>query len=237
MSSRIRACLFDLYDTLVYFDEDGYRKKNNRLAEICGTEPDVFARAWRSLVVESNCGAFADTAARALRVQQLVGRSPDVDVADQIASEEQRFLREESILFPEAAGVLSTLHEAGVRLAIVTNASPSVWQAINAQGLGRWFECIVVSCELGVRKPDPRIYGEALSRLQVTAGESVFIGDGNDKELDGAKRVGMATMLIDRRMFKAVTTCQSSPGDIDVTGDSLWEVPVFLGLSDHRSQS
>jgi FMN phosphatase YigB (HAD superfamily) len=55
----------------------------------------------------------------------------------------------------------------------------------------------VFSCEVGLAKPDPHIYVEAVRRLQVDVSETWFIGDGGDDELSGTERAGL-------RAFKAL---------------------------------
>jgi putative hydrolase of the HAD superfamily len=54
-----------------------------------------------------------------------------------------------------------------------------------------WFDATVFSFEVGVAKPAPQIYLEALRRLEVSAPSAVFIGDGGDDELLGAERAGV----------------------------------------------
>ncbi len=55
----------------------------------------------------------------------------------------------------------------------------------------------VFSCEVGLAKPDPRIYELACRRLGVAAEEALFVGDGANDELAGADRAGMRAVLLD----------------------------------------
>ena len=55
------------------------------------------------------------------------------------------------------------------------------------------FDDIIISCEVGVMKPDPEIYRLALESVGVTPEESVFIDD-FAHNIEGAKRVGMQTI-------------------------------------------
>jgi putative hydrolase of the HAD superfamily len=53
------------------------------------------------------------------------------------------------------------------------------------------FECIVLSEELGIRKPDPAIFWHAAELLDVAPGDCLYIGDSYDNDVVGAKRSGM----------------------------------------------
>ena len=55
-----------------------------------------------------------------------------------------------------------------------------------------------LSWSVGVLKPDARIYRAALDALGVVPGEAAFVGDGRDRELQGARRLGLRTVLIER---------------------------------------
>ena len=57
-------------------------------------------------------------------------------------------------------------------------------------------DAAVLSCEVGLRKPDPRIYRMACERLGVTPRGCLYVGDGGSGELTGASRVGMDAVLI-----------------------------------------
>lgn len=81
------------------------------------------------------------------------------------------------------------------RLALLSNASPSL-----RRQLVRWphvlglFEVVIISAEVGLRKPDPRIYQLALQRLQLAPEEVVFVDD-KARNVEGARAVGMEGIL------------------------------------------
>ena len=54
----------------------------------------------------------------------------------------------------------------------------------------------ILSCEVGLTKPDPRIYQMACEGLQVSPGQCLYVGDGGSKELTGASESGMKAVLI-----------------------------------------
>jgi putative hydrolase of the HAD superfamily len=90
-------------------------------------------------------------------------------------------------------------------------------------GLGEYMEAITFSSELGVRKPDPRIFLETLRRMGVTAARSAFVGDRLLDDVAGAQALGMRTILT--RQFR-----QEDPGDIqpDAVVERFVEIPDAL---------
>jgi putative hydrolase of the HAD superfamily len=73
-------------------------------------------------------------------------------------------------------------------ISVCTQDVPEVW---DDTPLGGKFDATVFSCDVGVSKPEPRIYEIACEQLEVEAGECLFVGDGANDELPGAERAGM----------------------------------------------
>jgi putative hydrolase of the HAD superfamily len=78
-----------------------------------------------------------------------------------------------------------------VRTAIVSNAWPSARTMMTDAGLLDIADEIVLSCEAGSAKPDPRIYQEALRRLGVSAADALFIDD-TPGHVSAAESLGMS---------------------------------------------
>jgi putative hydrolase of the HAD superfamily len=79
--------------------------------------------------------------------------------------------------------------------------------------LNRFFRTIIISAELGVRKPHPRIFQKALRALNVKAFETVFVGDSLKADIFGAQNVGMKTILLEDAELKK--NRYTVPGDLD----------------------
>lgn len=93
-------------------------------------------------------------------------------------------------LLPGAEALLAAL--AGVRLGLITNGpSPLQWGKIDRLEIGSHFDAIVVSGDLGIHKPDPRIFFDALARLGVQPPRALFVGDSLEHDVRGAKQAGM----------------------------------------------
>ena len=97
-----------------------------------------------------------------------------------------------------AAETLERLERAGFRLAVISNAEGRVADDLAQAGLARWFETIVDSHEVGVAKPDPRIFEIALGRMGARPEEAVYVGDIHAFDVVGARAAGLQAILIDR---------------------------------------
>ena len=126
-----------------------------------------------------------------------VGNRLDVEVdVEAILAVRLRFMRD--ALVPDA-GVVETLTELrrrGIPTALVSNSTEDValvWPETPFAGL---FDAAVFSATAGFMKPDAEIYELALRQLEVSASETLFVGDGANNELEGARAVGMTPVLV-----------------------------------------
>lgn len=93
--------------------------------------------------------------------------------------------------------LLETLRGRGLRLALVSNTASPQWllqPVFQRQGLVERVDAIVLSSEVGKRKPHPAIFEAALRELGVDAGEAIHVGDRLEADVFGAARVGMKTV-------------------------------------------
>jgi HAD superfamily hydrolase (TIGR01509 family) len=94
-------------------------------------------------------------------------------------------------------GVLETLGilKEKYKLALVSNCAVGTDKLIHSLDLDYFFKCIILSYQVGVRKPDKRMYNEALKCLRLKAQECVFVAD-EISDLEGAREIGLATILV-----------------------------------------
>ncbi len=92
--------------------------------------------------------------------------------------------------------VLRTLSEK-YKLAIISNALSNVPRlAIERHDLARYFHTIVVSRDIGIRKPDPEIFYFTLNNLSVDVHEAVHVGDSLVDDVQGASSAGIKSIWI-----------------------------------------
>jgi putative hydrolase of the HAD superfamily len=96
-----------------------------------------------------------------------------------------------------AHALLEALRARGLKLALVSNTASPQWllePILERQGIIDRVDAVVLSSEVGKRKPHPAIFERALSELGVEAREALFVGDRLDADVLGASRVGMKTV-------------------------------------------
>ena len=81
-------------------------------------------------------------------------------------------------------------------MAVVTNGSKSQRDKIEALEATRYLDAVLISGEVGIAKPDPRIFRMALSRLNAAPGRAVYVGDSMEHDMAGARNAGMVTVYI-----------------------------------------
>ena len=85
------------------------------------------------------------------------------------------------------------------KLGIITNTDTSreehVRIALEKIGIEHYFDVIVTSVDVGYEKPDEKIFLTALKKLGVEASEAVMVGNRISKDILGANRIGMKSIL------------------------------------------
>ncbi|MCX4675583.1 HAD-IA family hydrolase [Streptomyces sp. NBC_01433] len=94
---------------------------------------------------------------------------------------------------------LDMLRRSGVRLALLSDASPEIAECWRTTPLAPYFHTVVFSCWEGAIKPAPRLFARALEQLDVPAHGTVYCGDGGGDELMGAQRAGLRALRVARR--------------------------------------
>ena len=97
-------------------------------------------------------------------------------------------------LYPHVAMTLIELMQMGIKRAVISDAPKlPVWLRIVGLGLHHYFDNIVTSEDFGAPKPNPQPFRKALEVLGTEAAETIMVGDWADRDIVGAKRVGMKT--------------------------------------------
>ena len=124
-------------------------------------------------------------------------------------------------LYADVLPCLQCLDDAGLAAGIVTNTDRDLLEAIEHFGLSRFVTAVSASYDVGVMKPDPRIYEHALAQAGVSAADAVMVGDSYHDDVRGAQAAGIVGILLDR----AGGSTKPAP-----TIRSLAELPAALGL-------
>ena len=100
--------------------------------------------------------------------------------------------------FADAIPFLENVRACGLRAVVVSDWDCSLADHLSQLGLREWVDGVVVSAEVGVTKPDPRIFRRALGLLGVAAHEVVHCGDDPVRDVAGAAAAGIRPILVDR---------------------------------------
>jgi HAD superfamily hydrolase (TIGR01509 family) len=99
---------------------------------------------------------------------------------------------------PNAVTVVEELSKE-YQIGAVSNGMPDVqYRKLESMDLRHLFSCIVLSEEVGIRKPDPRIFLRAAQLLGRQPAECLFVGDSYTSDIVGAKKAGMYTCWFNR---------------------------------------
>ncbi|NQX11073.1 HAD family hydrolase [Microbacteriaceae bacterium VKM Ac-2855] len=102
-------------------------------------------------------------------------------------------------LHTDALPVLDALSSRGVRLGVITNGELDFQlRKIRGVGLSPRLEHVVASGDVGVVKPDPRIFEIACERFGVAPHEALYVGDRLATDAIGAARAGLMGVFLDR---------------------------------------
>jgi HAD superfamily hydrolase (TIGR01549 family) len=87
---------------------------------------------------------------------------------------------------------------------LVTNYDhpPEIHRFLMTSGLDRWLDPVIISGELGIWKPDPRIIQAALDAIEVEPGEALYVGDSR-VDVEAALATGVTPVLIARQDGRA----------------------------------
>lgn len=195
------AVVFDLWGTLVdeltYPEANRliYRQKTDETADLLGLDRDEFAEAWADGAGERLVGAFS-TEGALLHICGRLGVEPDPDRLR--SAVEVRFEYAGGALSPRPGTVetLSTLRDLGYGVGLISNCAEEVSVLWSSTPFAPLVDTAVLSYDVRLAKPDPRIYAIAVEGLGVAAEECLYVGDGTSNELSGAERAGMTAVLM-----------------------------------------
>lgn len=231
-----RAVLFDLFDTLVLFHRERLPEVQIDGRRIRSTAGHLHA-ALRPFAPHVELPAFVDALfwswQEAERIRSDAHREvgaperfgllfarlelePSTEARDLLLATHMRELSKVVECPDHHVPLLKALRER-YRLAVVSNFdySPTCLTILEREGIADLFETIVISDEVGWRKPKPVIFETALDRMQaLSPAEALFVGDRADIDVIGARGVGMPTAWINREAARLPTDIQ--PPDFEI---------------------
>lgn len=220
----IEACVFDAYGTLFDFNAAVMRCRDE-----IGESAERLSDIWRQKQLQytwlrSLIGTHAD-------FWQVTGEALDfalaaVGIDNPDLRTRLMALYRELDTFPEVTDTLSRLKAAGMRTAILSNGAPDMLDAAAAAaGIDVLLDAVLSVEDVGIYKPDPRVYQLAVDRLGV-AKENICFLSSNGWDAAGAAAFGFRVVWVNRY----AQPVEHLPAKPDVILDTLSPLPTILGL-------
>lgn len=212
---NIKACVFDAYGTLF----DVHSAVGGHKARI-GDSADAVSALWRAKQLEytwlrSLMGRHADfwrVTGDALDYALDAHGIDDAQLRDDLM---QAYLALDA--YPEVEDVLKRLKSEGYRTAILSNGSPGMLEAaVTSAGIENLLDANISIEEVGIYKPDPRVYQLAVGRLDVRP-EEISFQSSNAWDAVGAATFGFQVAWVNRfgqRRERLTAEPQAEIGDL-----------------------
>jgi HAD superfamily hydrolase (TIGR01549 family) len=218
---KYHAVIFDMFDTLVNFKNVLLPLVHVNGREVRTTSPfvyEVLRPLCAGISFEEFFQAFVGSYRAAEEIRNRTHREvtarqrfgilfdrlnlPDgPDVAGLVEAGIAEHMRQlaRAMEFPESHRAVLDRLQPRYRLAVISNFDhgPTVEMALRLHGIRERFEVVVVSGDVGWRKPRPEIFAEAFRRMAILARDAIFVGDSPEVDVLGAQAVDMDVIWID----------------------------------------
>jgi len=200
----LRAVAFDHGNTLAEFrwDDGLWRQGVGAMLAVAGGDPAQAGRAAAALrrrfERDPADPAELDYAAAVAEVLGELGLTASADVVRRCIEAEYRCWAPARRVHPQTLALLDGVRALRLRCAVVADTfdPPGLFRAdLAAQGIAARVDAIVLSCELGVRRPHPAVYAAVAAVLDVDPAAVMFVGDRLREDVAGPAEAGMRTCL------------------------------------------
>ena len=227
MNRNFAAVIFDLDDTL-HNDTHAYQSAACEIAEAIAAERGVDAHALFEAFIAHTSRYWSALSAEHLNMPIAESRYElwgsalrDVGITDDatIRKVAQRYgecRRKYYSPFPGALELLGTLRERGKKLGLITNGfAETHYEKLELLGLQSSFDAILCADEVGMVKPDPKIFLHACELLDTPPARAAMVGDRYFRDIVGAREAGLFTVYISMHAEKIP---QGQTPDVTVKG-------------------
>ena len=217
----IKAVFFDFFNTLAYYQppreqvyldvcaEHGIYVEEKALAKSLPLADTFWRDENRHNLIDKRTeeGKLAFWTEYVIRVVKEAGAAIGRDLAGKILARMKQ-TKWEFKAFHDIINTLQILKERGLLLGLISNAGQDMQKTYKELGLQPYLDYYVTSHEVGYDKPQPEIFQAALQKANIKPAEAIYIGDQYELDIIGARGVGMAAILIDRKnWFPDIMDC------------------------------
>ena len=193
--------VFDLYGTLIDIWTDESREELwEHVASLLGDgeeRGEEVRREYLALCKEMYKGGYHELNLLSVFEKMLMNREVEISVAPSLASEFRRMSIERLATFDGVSDMLRRLKENGAGVYLLSNAqSCFTVDELKITGLYDLFDGILISSDIGVKKPCADAFKAAFEKFGISADNSIYVGNDLRDDILGADNVGMRSMYI-----------------------------------------
>ena len=194
---KIKAVIFDLFGTLIdSFNSLEYKQILSEMASSLSLPEDSFYDLWTGSFNQRALGVFKTLEESFEFISNQLNKPVNVRGIEKAIQIRSNYSKRSFVPRNDAITTLTQLRMLGFKIGLISDCTyeiPLIWDKTS---LSQHFDSVIFSCNVGIKKPDPRIYHLACRELKVKPKNCLYIGDGSSRELSGALRVGMFPVLI-----------------------------------------
>ncbi len=209
----IKTVLFDVYGTIAGWQPSRYQVQKEACAEFGLSEkitPDGIVRGYAA----ADAFMTIENSTNPIRLRDENGKTEFIGEYERLILEGcgitvspkrawEIFARVRQVPyglepFDDVIPTLMTLRQRGLILGLISNIDQPGRELMDDLGLTDYLDFAVTSGEIGAEKPSAVVFHAALNRAGVAPNEAVMVGDQPSSDIEGAIRVGISPILIDR---------------------------------------
>jgi HAD superfamily hydrolase (TIGR01662 family) len=222
-SNHIKAVFFDLDGTLRHSVPEGgevFTAYVTSLGLHVDEEDRLRAMRWEYLYWASSADLRDDLLAHSADTENFwieysrrrliaLGASPAwaLELAPKASAHMGEMYKPESIVPDDVRRTLPQLQQAGYVMAVVSNRDKPFRETLESHGLSEFFPYSLAGGEVDSYKPEPGIFEHALKQMNVTARETIYVGDNYYADVVGARRAGLEPVLYDPHLIFPDADC------------------------------
>jgi len=133
-------------------------------------------------------------------LRRALGQEPEDSLVEEAIKIVVSARAENAVVFPDSKPLLEKLSKRRIKLGIISNVSSHdvAVEILRKVRLLEYFDTVVTSAFVGIRKPDPGIFLYALMQFKLQPREAIIVGDSEGHDVWGGTITGMKTVLVSK---------------------------------------
>jgi putative hydrolase of the HAD superfamily len=196
VQSQFKAVIFDFFGTLVGDFGSSVGHMHTEMAEALAVPSEAFIDLWNQTLEMRIVGVFETVEANIDHVCQMMDVRPRAEQVRKAVEIRMSYIKRALQPKADAIETLTKLKDQAYQIGLISNASieiPLLWHETAFADL---IDQPIFSSRAHLKKPDQRIYYLACQRLALSPESCLYVGDGEDRELSGAAKIGLYPVLI-----------------------------------------